>query len=202
MGGVWRLAGATVQPLPTTLGPLEHANLLAAIHAHISILPVRYGTVLPDEEAVRHFLSNRRANLLDDLDRLHGTAEIGLRIKLPTALCQRNHLRRAVHITRTCHPFDTWLPGGRRYELHDQLDTQAQLAVATCVRVVSGLYRSWQRLSPEPLGIVRLAFLVERKLSEAFVERVKMFRTMEIGRRCGLVGPWPPYSFVGATMKV
>ncbi len=55
-----RLAAATVRPLPTALGPLAHATSLATIHAHISILPVRYGTVLPDEEAVRHFLGKRR----------------------------------------------------------------------------------------------------------------------------------------------
>jgi hypothetical protein len=195
------LAGATVWPLPTTLGPLEHAHLLAAIHTHITILPVRYGTVLPDEEAVRHFLSNRRANLLDDLDRLHGTAEIGLRIELPHGDPPTEPLAASGSYHADTSPVRYLAARRARYESRDRLDTQAQLAAATCVRAVSGLYRSWQRLSPEPLGIVRLAFLIERKLSEAFAERVEMFRTTEIGRRCGLVGPWPPYSFVGATMK-
>ena len=45
------LAAATVLPLSAAFGPLEQAALLAAIHAHVNILPVRYGTVLPDEEA-------------------------------------------------------------------------------------------------------------------------------------------------------
>lgn len=190
------LTAATLWPLPAPFGPLEHARLLAAIHEHMTILPVRYGALLPDDEAVQHFLSNRRENLLDDLDRLHGTAEIGLRIELPHSPLPAEPLAASGSCHSDISPVRYLTARRARYQWHDQLDTQAQLAVATCVRALSGLYRSWQRLSPEPLGIVRLAFLVERKLSEAFAERVEMFRTMKIGRRCRLVGPWPPYSFV------
>ncbi|MGO8745036.1 MAG: GvpL/GvpF family gas vesicle protein [Thermoguttaceae bacterium] len=191
-----RLAAATVWPMPSTSGPLEHAALVAAIHARINMLPVRYGTVLPDEEAVRHFLGNRRENLLDDLDRLHGTAEIGLRIELPDSPLPTGPLAASGSYHADISPVQYLAARRVRYQWHDQLETNAQLAVATCVRALSGLYRNWQRLSPEPLGIVRLAFLVERKLSDAFAERVEMFTTMKIGRRCTLVGPWPPYSFV------
>ena len=76
------LAAATVWPLPTTFGPLEHANLLAAIHARFSVLPARYGVGLPDEEAVQAYLSRRGRGLSSDLDRMEGTSEIGLRIQL------------------------------------------------------------------------------------------------------------------------
>jgi hypothetical protein len=191
-----RLAAATVWPVPSTSGPLEHAALLAAIHARINILPIRYGTVLPDEEAVRHFLSNRRENLLGDLNRLHGTAEIGLRIELPDSPLPTGPLAASGSHHSDISPVQYLAARRSRYQWHDQLDTQAQLAMATCVRALSGLYRNWRRLSPEPLGIVRLAFLVERKLLEKFSERVEMFTTMKIGRRYTLVGPWPPYSFV------
>ena len=109
-------ATATPSAQAANRGPLEHARLLTAIHRHIDILPARYGAVLPDEEAVRQFLHCHGEELAGELDRLRGTAEMGLRIDLPHGPLPVE--RSTVTASGGSSPSDaprppTWPPGGR-----------------------------------------------------------------------------------------
>jgi len=190
------LAAAVVSPLPPLAGPLEHAALLAAIFRQGDVLPMRFGVVLPHEEAVRDLLRRRREALLHDLDRLKGAGEIGLRIELPCRSLPPDPPAPSGERPADSSPARYLAARRARYQWQDQLNTQAQHAAETCVRAMKDLYRSWRRLSPEPPGTVRLAFLVERHLWEAFAERLEISRAEKIGVRCTLLGPWPPYSFL------
>ncbi len=191
------LAAATVGPVPTSFGPLEHARLLAAIHSHLSVLPARYGVGLPNEEAVQAFLSSRWRDLSSDLDRIEGTSEIGLRIELACSPAPAEPPVSSGAFRSDISPARYLALRQARYQWHDQVNAQAQLAATTCVRAIEGLYRTWRRLSPEPLGMVRLAFLVERRMSQAFAERLETWKADKAGQRYTVLGPWPPYSFVG-----
>jgi hypothetical protein len=190
------LTAATVWPLTASFGPLQHGHVLAAIHRRIGILPVRHGTVLPNEEAVQEFLGSRCQDLLRDLDRLEGTAEIGLRIELPHSPLPAEPFAPVGPCRADVSPVAYMAARRARYQQRDRLGTQADLAADTCIQSLGGLSRDWRRLSPTAPGIVRLAFLVERNRTEAFAQRVEILRTKNIGGRYALVGPWPPYSFV------
>lgn len=188
----------TAADAPPTIKGLIHPNprTPSRVQAPAEAAGGGGGTQYLAAKGLQAELRRRRAGLLRDLDRLKGTAEIGLRIELP----------------HSPGPPDPSLPGGSRdpdssplgylaarraqYQWQDGLNRRAQLAAETCIRTVKGLYRSWGRLSPEPPGTVRLAFLVERDLSEAFAERLERLQDPAIGQRRTLLGPWPPYSFV------
>ena len=190
------LAAATVPPLPAALGPLKHAAWLAAIHSQISILPVRYGTELTDEEAVEHFLGSRRDNLLRDLVGVEGTGEIGLRVDLadPAVLsCIQNENNKPLSAGS---PSQYLALRRQRYEWKDRLDRQAQLVIRDFVQAVHGLYREWRTLTSTVPAVVRLAFLVPRDLWGTFQERLEATMPGQTSRQCTLLGPWPPYSFV------
>ena len=186
-------------PQAADRGPLEHARLLTAIHRHIGILPARYGAVLPDEEAVRQFLHGHGEELAGELDRLQGTAEMGLRIDLPHGPLPVE--RSTVTASGGFSPSElspaAYLAARRaRYCRHDQRLAEAQQTADTCLRVLKGLFCDWRRRLPEPPGTVRLAFLVRRERTADFTDRVETLESMRIGERCMLLGPWPPFSFV------
>jgi hypothetical protein len=188
------LAAATVPPAPANAGPLEYAAWLAALHAHINILPVRYGTVLPDEEAVRQFLGTRREDLLRDLLRVAGSGEIGLRVDLADLATppQNENEERLPAIS----PGQYLALRRQRYAWKDRAERQARLAAESFVQTMQGLYREWRApISPVPT-IVRLAFLVPRDLWGIFRERIEAATPGQASRQCTLLGPWPPYSFV------
>ncbi len=183
-------------PLESAAGPLEHAALLAAIFRQGDVLPMRFGVVLPDEEAVRDLLRRRREELLDDLGRLKGAGEMGVRIELPCRGLPPDPPPPGDERLSDTSPARYLAARRTRYRWQDQQDAQAEHAAQTCVWAVRGLYRSWRRLSPEPPGIVRLAFLVERDLCGEFAGRVETSGASEIGLPCTVLGPWPPYSFL------
>jgi hypothetical protein len=188
------LSAATVQPLPPR-SQLRHGALLTAIHRCIDILPARLGIVLPGEDALREFLHRQQEKLLQELERLRGTSEIGLRIEFPpssAAPCPAlaNHRRDAA-----LSPTGYLAVRRREFARIDRLDRQAQLASEFYLRGLRGLYQDRRRLAAPP-GVLRLAFLVSRKRCEPFRERVRMLGAACASERCTRLGPWPPYSFV------
>jgi hypothetical protein len=190
------LAAATARNGDAAFGPLDHARLLAAIFPHIDILPVRFATVLPDEEAVRQFLDCHRDAFSGHLDRLRGTAEMALRIELPRDPPAVEPSEQSNPSPSALSPADYLAARRTRYRRHDRLLAQAQAIADTYLQALSGLFRQWRRRSPEPPGTVRLALLVQREQASAVAQRVAVLRSQRIGGRCGLSGPWPPYSFV------
>lgn len=220
----WMVLGelaAAVVPLPPSPTPLEHAAHLATIYRHGDVLPMRFGAILSDASAVGNFVGREREKLIEQLDRLQGTAEIGVRIALspapgPPASSELEEEGReggqspfvpfvrsslgAVRTNGDCSPSSApadYLARRRaQYQSQDQLALRTQLSAEHCTGMLRGHCRDWRRLSPEPPGAVRLAFLVERNLSQSFAERLATLSVARPGERYAILGPWPPYSFV------
>jgi len=191
----WVLAGelavAAIDPPQGPPKPLEHAAALEAIHRRMCVLPVRFGTVLGGEAEIRSLLESRRRDLLERLDRLEGTCEMGLRIELPERPATLPHL------SLVASSSVSYLHQRRaHYQGQDALSARAHRKVERVVRELHGTYREWRRLTPTPPCVVRLAFLVERKHIAAFQQRCQASRRERPGEQQTVLGPWPPYSFV------
>jgi hypothetical protein len=142
------LAGAVLDPRQGPPQPLEHAAALEAIHRRMCVLPIRFGTVLSGEAEFRSLLEAGRRELLDRLDRLDGTCEMGLRIALPECPAMRPDPSPAIS------PSVSYLHQRRaHYEGLDSLVAQADLTVERFVRELHGTYREWRRLTPSPPGL-------------------------------------------------
>jgi hypothetical protein len=190
------LAAATVEPQGESFGPLDQARLLAAIHGQTAIRPLRYGTVLPQERAVRDFLSHRGTSLLRDLLCIEGTGEIGLRVELLGPAVPFSPAGTDDNRLPAMSPRQYLVLRRQRYEWKDQLDRQAQRVTENFVQAVQGLYRQWRVLTSTVPTTVRLAFLVQRNHWEAFRNRLETIESNQACQRYTLLGPWPPYSFV------
>ncbi len=185
------LAGAVIDAPQGPPEPLQHAAVLDAIHRRICVLPTRFQIVPCDEAEIRSLLETWRRDLLQRLDRLDGTCEMGLRIALPKcpAALANPSLRTS--------PLTSYLNERRDYyRRQDSLSEQARLTAERLVRELGGTYHDWQRLTPSPPGLVRLAFLVERERLGLFRKCLRASIAGDSGHQWTLLGPWPPYSFV------
>jgi hypothetical protein len=191
----WSLAGelacafidAPHQPVP----PMLHATALDAIHRRICVLPVRFGLALHDEAEICSMLDNRSGELLEHLDRLDRTCEIGLRIA-PTAPPE-------THVPARPKPRSplAYIEARRsHYRRTDDSAERDRLIVEQVVERLCGFYRQWRKLISSPSCPIRLAFLIEKGREAAFRSRVESTCRAERDRRCVILGPWPPYSFV------
>ena len=146
-----------------------------------AILPAQFGSVLPDEDAVRALLRGRRRDLLGRLMSVRGAVEIGLRASW----------RDDAHATLDPRP-----PSGSSY-LRERLELrQSARRVASELDPLTALARGSRRaIVPRPDLPVLDAYLVDRGRVREFVALVEQLddRLDDVELVC--TGPWPPYSF-------
>jgi hypothetical protein len=168
-----------------------HERVVERLMVNRTVLPLRFGTKLPDVEAMRSVLVARADEFLAGLARVRGRVEIGVRAISKGSPNGRMEEMPAVPASPPAsgreYLFEK-LTRGRRHEreaaaLHEPL---AALAVAS--------RRSALQSDDE---VLRAAYLVERATVARFratVERLQQ-GLPETAVLC--TGPWPPYSFVG-----
>lgn len=155
---------------------LGHEAVVEALMSSRAVLPLRFGTVLQDDEALRRALEERDEDWCELLERVRGRVEIAVTVAADDSVSADGSKP----------------PDGRRYllgkvarhraavEIAQRLEgAAAPLAEAVCARV-----------QPSPGIALKAAYLVRR------VDAIDVRRRLEragVGAVCS--GPWPPYSF-------
>jgi hypothetical protein len=205
-GSVAALVSAVddVPILATRKNLAAHADVLEEAFAQMTVLPLRFGTVLPDRKAVETELLQPRADVFDRLlTELEGLVELTLKgyydeqvvlgeIVASSAPIRR--LRKRVKNGEGGH-----LDAVRLGELvAGELETRRARDTAQIVERLSPLARDTKLASvPVDRGVVNAAFLVDRNRIEEF-DREADSVARDYDRRISFkyVGPLPPYSFV------
>jgi hypothetical protein len=191
----------TVEVPPTEDNLWRHEAVVEALMADRAVLPVRFGTVLSNEAAVQDVLAAHYADFVASLDRVRGRVELGLRVlwddnappPQPSPTCGGGSERgcgRAYLMARLEeeHQARAWRERAEALaeELHASL---AQLAA-----------ESTQQALTTPRLLLTAAYLVERDRVTVFRQEVEALSTAYPAMRFLCTGPWPPYSFVTATV--
>lgn len=178
---------SVAEPAPDALW--VHERVVERLMADRTVLPMRFGSKVDDERALREFLAGCRQSLATAIARTSGHVELGVRILQP--LAARDGAGMAA---RAAAP-----PTGRDYLLaklqHDQRATRASASLHEPLEALAGEAR---RQTPRGADeILRGSYLVDRRVVPRFraaVERLQIARP-DVSILC--TGPWPPYSFVG-----
>jgi len=188
---------ADADPTPDVAHAAAYAQVIAALAARRTVLPVRYGCLLSTSTQVRELLRRRRTEFAGLLDELDGCVEMGVRAMLTGA---RGAAAR--------HPGGEGEPGSGaaylvgRSAAYARRDAERESVAATR----TGLRQAFDPLcvqscaSARAVGdrlLVSVQFLVRREHVSAFRRR---FRRLQVQQTQGmlLTGPWAPYNFVPA----
>jgi hypothetical protein len=183
-----------------------HSAVLNALAAKVTVLPARFGVVLPDEQAlVTEFLEPRRPALEEYLNRLDGTVEVTLRVTYLEDQVLREVVRARPELaggTDSRHRRPASMATESRIELGRQ--------IAAAIQELQDRDANWllDVLGPvirdvrvgKPLSdmmVLNGSFLLERAGLPKF-DRMLERMTREVGHRMTFdcVGPLPPFSFV------
>jgi hypothetical protein len=168
-------------PEPSATALRDYERTVRGLMDRGAILPAQFGSVLPDEHAVRALLRNRHRDLLVRLRQVRGAVEIGLRASW------RDDASAAL---------DPRPPSGSSY-LRERLELrQSARRVASELDPLTALARGSRRaVAPRPDLPVLDAYLVDRGRVGEFVALVEQLddRLDDVELVC--TGPWPPYSF-------
>ncbi|QRN94916.1 GvpL/GvpF family gas vesicle protein [Archangium violaceum] len=182
---------------PTTAELLEYERIIHSWHAIADVLPMRFGSVLPDEAAVRAHLDEHRATYPRALERVSGCVEMGVRALLPTPPPPSAPVEPVKPMSRSGASYLEALR--HRYSAENRLKDDCAALERAVLTKVAPLCREHRaelsRPRPGEPALCSLYFLVPR-------DRVPAFRAAlspdsgELPAKLALSGPWPPFNFV------
>ncbi|MFD5662359.1 GvpL/GvpF family gas vesicle protein [Streptomyces hirsutus] len=198
---------AVVSDAPEGLRPkrrelLAHQNVLGEVGAEGCVLPMRFGSVAPDDNAVTDVLTERAEHYKERLRALDGRVEYNVKA---------NHVEEAVlHHVMAVNPEVRALAEANRKAGGGSYDDKIRLGemVAGAVRGQeaedgAAVQRALEPVAdavgvgPESTGwLANVSFLVERDAAANFMAAVDRVREAMPHLEVRLNGPLPPYSFV------
>jgi hypothetical protein len=198
---------------PTEANLWQHEAVVESLIADRAVLPVRFGAIFASETAVRAVLAAHYTNFLTSLDRVRGRVELGLRILWDDDL-QRAESGLQIADSKhqpstTSHQLSTIT--GRSYMLA-RLEEERQFRAwrERAETLAMELNTSLSRLAAEsvqqrlitPRLLLTAAYLVEQDQVVAFRLEVEALKATHPALHFLCTGPWPPYSFVAATVPM
>ncbi|MER5442429.1 GvpL/GvpF family gas vesicle protein [Streptomyces sp. NPDC002790] len=198
---------AVVSEAPDDLRPkrrdlLAHQSVLAEAGGGGPVLPMRFGSLAPDDQAVADVLAERADHYQERLSALEGKVEYNVKAQhdeeavLHRVMAESPEVRTLADANRQA--------GGGGYEERLKLGELVVAAVqareaADAVELQQLLEPSASAMStgPESTGwLANISFLVEQKASEHFLAAVEQVRGSHSHIELTVNGPLPPYSFV------
>jgi hypothetical protein len=159
-----------------------HERVVEALMAEGAALPMRFGTRLPHDGAVRAALGARREPLLDALDRVRGRVELAVRAVGPAAAAE---------------PASAPAPaagGGREYLRARLASGRAGGSIHAPLAALAVAARRSPELAPGEL--LRASYLVEEAAVARFRSAVDRLQAEHPDAALLCTGPWPAYSFM------
>ncbi|MBW3619317.1 MAG: GvpL/GvpF family gas vesicle protein [Actinobacteria bacterium] len=199
-GEVAALVTATgeVDLLPSRANLLTHTRVLEAAAEATTVVPMRFGTVVPDEEAlVATYLRPEHDAIGRRLDDLTGRLEVRVRATYDEDQAVRAVLdddRRAAQL-RGRDDFEARMELGERIAagIAARRDDDARYTVEAVRRHVIDVAPA---TVSEPLDAFTVSFLVDRDALTAFEGSLEQVADELAPRvRMELIGPLPPFSF-------
>jgi hypothetical protein len=174
------------EPAPDALW--AHERVVERLMTDRAVLPMRFGSTLPDEGALRRFLADEQASLLGALARIGDRVELAVRVV--------RELAEGALVEPAAMNGST--PSGREWLLGKLRDgRRAERAAAVLHEPLTALAAEAREQPPRgPDEVLRNAYLVERRMVPRFravVERLQRAHP-DVAILC--TGPWPAYSFV------
>jgi hypothetical protein len=198
---------AVVSEAPARLRPkrrdlLAHQKVLLMLGAAGAVLPLRFGTLAPDESAVRRALADQESMFTDRLREVEDRVEFNVKALQDEDTALRDVLRDSAEARRL---------NALTRDGAGSHDDQVALGTVVAAGVEALQARHAQeiarRLEPlahrtapgDPTGeaFLNLSLLVERGRAEAFTAAVdQVAGSLGHGLELRVTGPLPPYSFV------
>lgn len=188
---------------------MTHTRVLEEVMERYSILPVRFNTITPNEEAIYKLLRNRYDELQGLIDGIMGKVEMGLKALWYEGVVFNQIVEENIDIRRLRDTLQGRSPEQTYYErirLGEMIDHALHLKREREEAHILDALRPHvcEVKTSAPISdhmIVNASFLVERSEEPALEAEIKTLDTV-LGKNVlfRYVGPVPPYNFVNITL--
>jgi hypothetical protein len=165
---------------------LAYGEKVMAIHQQTTLIPMRYGSILANENAVKEHLQDNHTRYQTLLAELNNCEEMGIRLSLESTPVSH------INLQQQASGLNYLLARKRAYAIPESAEQQA----AFLENELSGLYRQHCAAISVFNGqqTYLLSYLVPRVNLPAFQARLTVLAN-NIKGLSSISGPWPPYNF-------
>lgn len=168
-----------------------HEHVVERLMAQRAVLPMRFGSQLDDEAALRGALAARHDELLTALDGVRDRVELAVRVVAPGPA--------DVALAPVAEVVAGQDPGHRYVRAKLELRNRAEAAgLALHARLAALAVAERRRPGPDPRELLRASYLVDRSVVAEFRALARRLQRERPDAALLCTGPWPPYSFVDA----
>ena len=187
-GDLAAVCGPVIKGEVTAEALWQHERLVEALMQDRDVLPVRYGTCLPDDAAAVRTLDDNHAEFVASLDALRGAVELAVRVfagvdggsgSAPTPVPPAEPMTGTAYLQARAR--SAAAASDASAVVHEPLARAARAATIAQVN--------------RPGELLRAAYLVDRQATASFSARVQEIQEDNPRLRITCTGPWPPYSF-------
>lgn len=189
-----------------------HQQVLKQLLDVSTPLPMGFGMVADNEAATRRLLETYRDDFEEQLERVEGSIEMGLRVRwdvpnifefLLSRHTELSELRDEILAVEAGHgpQHQSRIELGRRFErlLEQERDQVDEQVCGVLERVVKEFHRGKTRAEND---ILNLACLVDRRRQDEFVARViEAASGFDANFAFDYNGPWAPHNFVSLDLS-
>jgi hypothetical protein len=175
-----------------------HHQVVAAVAEYHPVVPLRLGTIYPDDATVAALLTEHRAELAELLEFFRGTQEWGVQVYLKPVLEESvpagvSSGGLELHRSRPQRP---WLEAESSA---DQVDEELSRIALASRRQPAPFLRAG---SSSGLMVLNGMYLVDADCAAEFTVTARLLVAEHETLGVELTGPWPPYSFVDRVDRV
>jgi hypothetical protein len=186
---------------------MAHQRVVEAARQTNTVLPVRFGVILKNEEGIKKLLAGSYKDYRAKLASLGGKDEIGIKVLLNKASLKkiRDQTEQSEEIRKMKQEISSAKPGTSYFlklRLEDALKNETLMKVDRMVgEINSSLAEAAvdRRLLKNDIGeiVLNVAYLVDKSKIRIFDAKVKELREKfeKEGITLHRSGPWAPYSF-------
>jgi hypothetical protein len=196
-------------PAPARSGPLgaeralEHSSVTDRLMNELTVLPVRFGTVMKDQAEVMQLAEEHFADFQWNLERLRNRVEFGLRVIWSGDAVRRQLSEKRRAVRAVADDTDTLSPGSfmqarlADYRLDQEFALRADREIAAIDRVCQpfAVEKQYERLKTRNL-LLSACLLVEKSRQDELRDAYRELRSARPDFKFLLSGPWPAYNFV------
>jgi hypothetical protein len=186
---------------------VSHQRVVEAAHRVSTVLPVRFGVILKDEEGIKKLLATSYKDYGDKMGQLHGKDEIGIKVLLSKS--SMKSIREAAGMSEDALKIKAEMSEskpGTSYFLKLRLDDSVKNETLKIIdRMAGEIHRTLgqdadqSKLLKNDIGeiILNASYLVDRNKVASFDDKLKQLRDKyeTEGLTLHRSGPWAPYSF-------
>jgi len=164
----------------------RHDEVVRAVFGHHPVLPLRFGTILRDEQAATRLLTDHHTEAREGLDRVEGHHEWGVRARLP-------HPGKPAEMSTEGMSGTDYLTMRRDRLAAAARSRRDSSAAATALHEALSLHATETvHRTKKSAPLLDAAYLVPIAAEPEFHAEAKRYGDLAVE----VTGPWPPYSFV------